>query len=85
MQRHQAARGEAIQKIYRGNVHNIFKRTSTDTELLERIGMLLDHDFFQYYIKKSPAPASNLPAENKKTRVFVEVEIDNDLRNKLSS
>ncbi|GHU74044.1 hypothetical protein FACS189413_18740 [Bacteroidia bacterium] len=32
-----------------------------------------------------PVPASDLPAENKKTRVFVEVEIDNDLRNKLSS
>ena len=61
------------------NVHDIFKRTSIDTELLERIGEILDHDFFQYYAN----PASFGHPEKKKTRVLVEIEIDADLKKSL--
>ena len=31
----------------RGNIHDIFKRETIDTELLERISRLLGHDFFR--------------------------------------
>lgn len=33
----------------RTNVYNIFKRQSLDTDLLLRISIILDHDFFQIY------------------------------------
>ena len=64
------------------NAHDIFKRASIDTELLERIGKILDHDFFQYYVK--PSPQFSLQKE-KKTRVFIEMEIDNDFKKLLKT
>lgn len=36
----------------RTNVYKIFKRSSVDTELLLRISNVLQHDFFQYYLKE---------------------------------
>jgi transcriptional regulator with XRE-family HTH domain len=64
------------------NAHDIFKRTSIDTEQLERIGAILEHDFFQYYVK----PSSLLTDQTKsKTRVLVEVEIDDELKKALKT
>jgi transcriptional regulator with XRE-family HTH domain len=63
------------------NVHDIYKRTSIDTAQLERIGEILNHDFFQYYVK----PTSPLPLQKKTSRVFVEVEIDDDLKETLKN
>lgn len=34
----------------RTNVYNIFQRKSIDTELLLRISLILNHNFFKYYI-----------------------------------
>lgn len=34
----------------RTNVYSIFKRTSIDTALLLRISIVLQHNFFQYYL-----------------------------------
>lgn len=38
-------------KLYcdRSNVYDIFRRKSIDTELLLRISVVLNRDFFQYY------------------------------------
>lgn len=38
-------------KLYcdRSNVYDIFRRKSIDTELLLRISIILNHDFFQDY------------------------------------
>ena len=36
----------------RGNVYGIFKRKSIDTNLLIKISTVLDHNFFQYFIRK---------------------------------
>jgi len=33
----------------RTNVYDIFQRKSIDTELLLRISVILNHDFFKYY------------------------------------
>lgn len=33
----------------RANVYKIFKKTSIDTELLYRISIVLEFDFFQYF------------------------------------
>jgi transcriptional regulator with XRE-family HTH domain len=35
------------------NIHKIFKRESIDTGLLDRLSDILEHDFFQYYIKSA--------------------------------
>lgn len=35
----------------RTNVYSIFKRKSIDTDLLQRISNILNHNFFLYYIK----------------------------------
>lgn len=34
------------------NIYNIFKRKSIDTELLEKIGEILEYDFFKHYTSK---------------------------------
>lgn len=41
-------------KLYcdRSNVYKIFKRPTIDTELLLRISVILNHDFFGYYMAK---------------------------------
>ena len=36
----------------RTNVYSIFKRESIDTALLEKISVILNHDFFQYYSRE---------------------------------
>jgi transcriptional regulator with XRE-family HTH domain len=43
--------------MVRQNVYRIFERTNIDTGLLIRISELLEHDFFQYYIKPSAQQA----------------------------
>lgn len=57
------------------NAHAIFKRTSIDTEQLERIGEILDHDFFQYYVKTVP----QAQGKKKTARLLIEVELDDDV------
>lgn len=49
-------------KLYceRTNVYNIFKRQSIDTELLLRISVILNRDFFMYYQKEIEETASTL-------------------------
>lgn len=34
----------------RTNIYKIFKKQSIDTQLLEQISNVLQHNFFQYYI-----------------------------------
>jgi len=42
------------------NIHKIFKRESIDTDLLSRIGDILEYDFFIHYIKTKPADYSEI-------------------------
>lgn len=36
----------------RSNIYNIFKRSSIDTALLVRISVVLDYDFFRFYMEE---------------------------------
>lgn len=49
-------------KLYceRTNVYNIFKRQSIDTELLLRISVILNRDFFIYYQKEIEETTSTM-------------------------
>ena len=38
-------------------IYDIFKRETIDTGLLQKIGKVLDHDFFSYYSALSPQAA----------------------------
>lgn len=53
----------------RNNVYDIFKRKSIDTDLLYKIGQILDCDFFQHYTT-SPSKTSKT-----KARVLIEMEL----------
>lgn len=41
------------------NVHKIFKRESIDTNLLENLSILLEHNFFAYYVEDLPILIQN--------------------------
>lgn len=40
----------------RTNIYSIFKRESIDTALLEKISVILKHDFFRYYSRDINIP-----------------------------
>lgn len=46
----------------RNNVYNIFSRESIDTELLRKIGNILEFDFFQLLSKSYKLPVNNMIA-----------------------
>jgi hypothetical protein len=50
----------------RNNVYNIFSRESIDTELLRKIGEILEYDFFDYLSK-----SITVQSENKYTKSVV--------------
>ena len=41
--------------VERSNAYNIFKRESIDTNLLKKIGHILNYDFFQDLLEKKKA------------------------------
>ncbi len=51
-------------KLYcdRTNVYSIFKRKSIDTELLQRISIILHHNFFNYYLTELEIELSDTPS-----------------------
>lgn len=70
----------------RSNIYNIFSRKSIDTDLLKKIGHVLNHDFFQYYILTPSVPPSPISNERKVmiSIEFTEKEImELGLKNKL--
>jgi len=66
----------------RQNMYGIFKRKSIDTELLTRLGIALNYDFFPHFIKKSIGyKDENLPPYQKKERrnkVVLQIELDDE-------
>lgn len=59
--------------MVRQNVYRIFERTNIDTGLLIRISELLEHDFFQYYIKPAAQQVLETP-DNKPTNSSLPTE-----------
>lgn len=58
------------------NAYNIFERETIDTGLLQRLGEVLKHNFFQYYYidKQVNEQPAKYEKENKKM-VFVGIEV----------
>ncbi len=59
---------KAINKS-RNNVYDIFERSSIDTQLLDKIGHVLDYDFFQHYAKTEKKLSKT------RARVLIEMEL----------
>lgn len=62
----------------RSNVYDIFKRDSIDTDLLKKIGHILNHDFFQHLLEPETIEKIRLSATVKKAKVLLEIEISED-------
>lgn len=62
----------------RGNVYNIYKRDSIDTELLKKIGHALEYDFFQHYIEKETIMKLKLQDHLQSQKVLVEIELTDE-------
>lgn len=59
----------------RNNAYNIFERQSIDTDLLKKIGQLLEYDFFLFFLEEKTI--QNIKLDNsKKTKIFIELELD---------
>lgn len=58
----------------RENVYNIFDRKSIDTEMLEKIGSVLNYDFFQHFGSASET-IKRLEADNKMFKDILEIII----------
>jgi len=68
---------KAIQKE-RSNVYDIFKRDSIDTKLLEKIGQVLQYDFFQDMLQESTIEKLRINQAAKKAKILVEIELSED-------
>ena len=59
----------------RQNVYKIFERESINTDLLEKISQVLEHDFFQNYVQKENKPgAANEDEATYKTTAIKKLE-----------
>jgi len=68
----------------RSNIYDIFKRSSIDTELLKKIGQILNYDFFEDLLE--PETKAKLMLKGKATKKFlIEVELTDEEMNILNS
>ena len=73
---------KAIKKE-RSNIYDIFKRSSIDTELLKKIGQVLNHDFFEDLLE--PETRAKLMIKGGVTKkILVEVELTEEEMNILN-
>lgn len=61
----------------RSNVYDIFKRSSIDTDLLKKIGQVLEYDFFQDLLE--PETVKEIVMRHSMTnRIYVELTLTDD-------
>ncbi len=56
------------------NIHIILKKSSIDTELLQRISKILGYDFFQHYLGLNAGPGNNALMGNTASELKQELE-----------
>lgn len=61
--------------LERSTVYDIFKRTSIDTEVLEKIGHILDYDFFVHFLKSDTIDRLKMSHKVSNAKVIVEIEL----------
>ena len=61
--------------VERSNAYNIFKRESIDTNLLKKIGHVLNYDFFQDLLEEKTVEEIALKAKVNPSVVYVPVKL----------
>jgi transcriptional regulator with XRE-family HTH domain len=64
--------------VERSNVYHIFKRSSIDTEMLKKIGHILNYDFFQHFLEPETIQKLQINGALKKSKVLIELELNDD-------
>lgn len=64
--------------LSRNNIYDIYERSSIDTELLKKIGRVLEYDFFQHLITPETISKIKLAENIQKSKVLVEIELSRD-------
>lgn len=64
--------------LSRNNIYDIYERSSIDTDLLKKIGQVLDYDFFQHLITPETLQKIKLSENLKGAKVLVEIELNKD-------
>lgn len=62
----------------RSNVYNIFERDSIDTNLLKKIGHILEYDFFEHFLEEKTIQKIKLSDNLKKSKVFIQLDVSED-------
>lgn len=62
----------------RNLVSNIVTRTSIDTDLLGRLGDVLDYDFFQHFLREDTIERLKMTHIVKKTKIVIELELTDE-------
>lgn len=62
----------------RSNVYDIFKRDNINTDLLKKIGQVLDYDFFIHFLEPKTVELIKTSEIVKKSRLFLEIELSED-------
>ena len=62
----------------RSNVYDIFKRDSIDTNLLKKIGRVLEYDFFQDLISAETIEKIIIREATKKSSVMIQLDLSED-------
>ena len=60
----------------RSNVYNIFNRSSIDTDLLKKIGQVLDYDFFQEFLEPETIQKI-LMTHSLDNEIYVKIKLSN--------
>lgn len=64
----------------RTSIYDVFQRPSIDTELLEKIGQVLEYDFFMHFLQEGTVDRIKMTHNIKKSKVVVEIELtDNEI------
>lgn len=61
--------------LERSTVYDIFKRSSIDTDVLEKIGHILDYDFFVHFLKSDTIDRLKMSHKVSNAKVIVEIEL----------
>lgn len=67
----------------RSSIYDIFQRQTIDTELLYKIGQVLEYDFFMHFLQEGTVERIKMTHKIKKSKVVVEIELTDDEIEKL--
>lgn len=62
----------------RSTIYHIFERSKIDTELLKKIGQVLEYDFFLHFLEPETIEKIKIANIVRKSKVFIEIPLSED-------